>query len=191
MQSTGDKSTANRQRIVEAADRLFYHKGYNQTSFTDIARASGLPRGNFYYYFKAKDEILRAVIEHRVNGMGALLEDWAAEHTEPRERLRRYARLPLTEAQSVLRYGCPVGSLNVELSKTQGRLQAKAGELFDLMTHWLARQFEALGYTADARDLALHLIARVQGVSLVANAYADRGFLKAEVESIERWVESV
>ena len=43
----GTKGTTNRQRIVEAADRLFYVRGYNQTSFSDISDATGLPRGNY------------------------------------------------------------------------------------------------------------------------------------------------
>ncbi len=54
------KSERTRQRIVEAANRLFYHKGYNQTSFSDVVEAAGVPRGNIYYYFKTKDEILEA-----------------------------------------------------------------------------------------------------------------------------------
>ncbi|MDH5192012.1 MAG: TetR/AcrR family transcriptional regulator, partial [Gammaproteobacteria bacterium] len=59
-EAMGAKGEANRQHIVDVADNLFYQKGYNQTSFTDIAEASEIPRGNFYYYFKTKDEILLA-----------------------------------------------------------------------------------------------------------------------------------
>ena len=47
----GTKGEGNRQRIIEAADNLFYRRGYNQTSFQDISDATGIPRGNFYYYF--------------------------------------------------------------------------------------------------------------------------------------------
>ena len=48
----GTKGENNRTRIIEAADQLFYKHGYNQTSFSDIADITGIPRGNFYYYFK-------------------------------------------------------------------------------------------------------------------------------------------
>ena len=60
------KSERTRQRIIEAANRLFYHRGYNQTSFSDVVEAAGVPRGNIYYYFKTKDEILEAAIDHRI-----------------------------------------------------------------------------------------------------------------------------
>ena len=54
----GTKGENNRARIIEAADELFYKRGYNQTSFSDIADITGIPRGNFYYYFKTKEGIL-------------------------------------------------------------------------------------------------------------------------------------
>ena len=40
----GTKGEGNRQRIIEAADGLFYRRGYNQTSFQDISEATGIPR---------------------------------------------------------------------------------------------------------------------------------------------------
>ncbi|MGD9385294.1 MAG: TetR/AcrR family transcriptional regulator, partial [Thioalkalispiraceae bacterium] len=48
----GNKGEAIRQRIVAAADQLFYQHGYENTSFSDIADAVGISRGNFYYHFK-------------------------------------------------------------------------------------------------------------------------------------------
>ena len=58
------KST--RQRIVEAADELFYRQGYEHTSFADIADSVRISRGNFYHHFKSKDDILDAVIALRL-----------------------------------------------------------------------------------------------------------------------------
>lgn len=59
-------SPTTREQIVEAADRLFYEHGYARTSFADIAGAVQISRGNFYYHFKTKDEILDAVIALRL-----------------------------------------------------------------------------------------------------------------------------
>lgn len=50
----GRKGENNRQRIIDAAENLFYRRGYNQTSFQDISDATDIPRGNFYYYYKTK-----------------------------------------------------------------------------------------------------------------------------------------
>jgi Bacterial regulatory proteins, tetR family len=45
-----------RDQIVEAADDLFYRQGYEHTSFSDIANAVQISRGNFYYHFKDQRE---------------------------------------------------------------------------------------------------------------------------------------
>ena len=57
---------ATRNQIVEAADQLFYEQGFEHTSFSDIAETVQISRGNFYYHFKSKDEILDAVIGCRL-----------------------------------------------------------------------------------------------------------------------------
>ena len=72
----GIKGEGNRQRIIDAANDLFYRRGYNQTSFQDISDATGIPRGNFYYYFKTKDEILDAVVSSRIAELADMLKNW-------------------------------------------------------------------------------------------------------------------
>lgn len=181
----------NRQRILDAANRLFYTQGYNQTSFTEIADVTGIPRGNFYYYFKSKDDILAAVIEDRLQRIRALLAEWDKEFATPRERLQRFVTMLAYSKDNAVRYGCPIGSLSVELSKTQLAMQAKTKAMFDIFVAWLTIQFNALGQRKTAHKLALHLLARMQGISLVANAYADPDFLQKEVAELHKWVEAL
>lgn len=185
------KGEKNRQLIIEAANELFYHKGYNQTTFSEVAEASGIPKGNFYYYFKSKDELLDAVIAMRLEGIRAMLAQWRKEYPEPRDRLKRYARILLNETEDVVRYGCPMGSLNVELGKTQLVLQSKASEMFELFHGWLVEQFKELGKGRDSGHLALHLLAMSQGAALLGNVYRDRKFIRREVEQIISWIDSL
>lgn len=50
-----------RQTIMDAAWDLFYKKGYENTTINDIIRQAGTSKGGFYYYFKAKDELLNSL----------------------------------------------------------------------------------------------------------------------------------
>lgn len=187
----GSKGDANRRRIVAAADQLFYRQGYNQTSFSDIAQAAELSRGNFYYYFKSKDEILAAVIDRRREQIAAMLEGWSDSMAEPRERLHRFTRMLLTNREDLLRYGCPIGSLTLELAKTQRLLRDQARALFEVFRAWLGQQFRALGHLADADDLACHLLAMSQGASLVGNVYDDSALIEREVARIDAWLDTL
>lgn len=50
-----------RQKIMDAAWELFYEKGYESTTVNDIIKRAGTSKGGFYYYFKAKDELLNSL----------------------------------------------------------------------------------------------------------------------------------
>jgi TetR/AcrR family transcriptional regulator, transcriptional repressor for nem operon len=183
-----DKTT--RDHIVEAADQLFYRQGYEHTSFSDIADAVQISRGNFYYYFKSKDEILDAVIIVRLANTRKMLEQWEIEGKQPADRILSFINLLISNRASIRRYGCPVGTLCTELAKLDHASQAEANRLLTLFRTWLRRQFALLGRAADADALAMHLLARSQGVATLANAFNDEKFIKQEVEQMCDWLKS-
>ena len=45
-------------RLAESAWKLFYEKGYDNTTIEDIVDDSGTSKGSFYHYFKGKDDLL-------------------------------------------------------------------------------------------------------------------------------------
>jgi TetR/AcrR family transcriptional repressor of nem operon len=184
----GDKTT--RDHIVEAADRLFYRRGFEHTSFSDIADAVRISRGNFYYHFKSKDEILDAVINARLADTRKMLERWEIEGEQPADRIRSFIHILIANRADIKRYGCPVGTLCAELAKLNHASQAEANKLFTLFRTWLRRQFTLLGREADADALAMHLLARSQGVATLANAFHDEKFIRQEVEQMCDWLRS-
>ena len=181
---------ATRQHIVEAADRLFYQQGFSATSFADIASAVKLSRGNFYYHFKTKDEILDAVIGLREEKTRRMLADWEAEGGTPIERIRCFIRILIMNRADIMLYGCPVGTLSNELAKLDSIARHKAGELFGLYRDWLEGQFEALGRVSDADGLAMHLLMRSQGVATLANAFRDESYIGHEVDDMCTWLDT-
>lgn len=52
-----------RMEIIHAAEKLFEQNGYTKTSVEAIIKEVGIAKGTFYYYFKSKQEILRALVE--------------------------------------------------------------------------------------------------------------------------------
>lgn len=179
-----------RDHIVEAADRLFYRHGYEHTSFSDIADVVQISRGNFYYHFKTKDEILDAVIDARVADTRKMLEQWEIEGKQPADRIRSFIHILIANRADIKRYGCPVGTLCTELAKLSHASQGEANKLFTLFRTWLRRQFTLLGHEADADALAMHLLARSQGVATLANAFHDEKFIRHEVRQMCDWLRS-
>ncbi len=183
----GTKGESNRQQIIQAADTLFYQHGYNQTSFQDISDATGIPRGNFYYYFKTKDDILEAVVQVRSEIFIEQLRRYDERTGNPRERLLLLAELLKVNQDSVLVSGCPIGSLSTEMAKEEAELQQKSRLVFEVILEWVKTQFIALSVN-NAGELAMDMIARMQGITVMACAFKDAAFLQRSVNELKQWV---
>ncbi len=178
-----------RDQIIEAADQLFYQQGFEHTSFAHIASAVNISRGNFYYHFKTKDEILDAVIEHRLGNTRTMLAQWEVTGGTPVDRIRSFIDILIMNRARIKRFGCPVGTLCTELAKLGHPSQGEANRLFTLFRLWLKRQFEQLGRRGDADQLAMHLLAMSQGVATLASAFNDERFIKQEARRLHQWLD--
>ena len=106
-----------RWRIVEAAMELFWLKGYGSTSIADILSRSQVNSGSLYHFFPGKQDVLLAVLEAYRDGIHQmLLEPAWSDVDDPVEKvfalLGRY-RQAIVETECT--YGCPIGSLALEL----------------------------------------------------------------------------
>lgn len=179
---------SKRDQIIAAADQLFYQKGFEHTSFAHIAEAVKISRGNFYYHFKTKDEILDEVINLRLANTQAMLDQWEIEGETPADRIRSFINILILNRAKIKRFGCPVGTLTTELTKLNHEAQEDANKLFTLFRSWLKRQFQQLGHKKSADELAMHLLARSQGVATLASAFNDEKFIKHEVKYLYEWL---
>lgn len=180
-----------RSQIIATADQLFYEQGYEHTSFADIAAAVQISRGNFYYHFKTKDDILDAVIDHRLNNTRSMLEQWQQEGKEPQDRISCFINILIANQSKILLYGCPVGTLTTELAKLNHLSLEKANQVFTLFREWLRKQFKQLGCRNNADELAMHVLARSQGIATLASAFNDEQFIKQEVAQMHAWLKSL
>lgn len=190
---TAVSGSTTRERIVEAAQGLIYVQGYHETSFTDIARAADIPRGNFYHYFKTKDAILRSVIDRWLQTLRRFLTDLEGREHDPRKRILGLVRLPVEHAEALLNYGCPYGSLNVELGKRRPDEvdSADPSVLLRYPVEWLEVQFRGMGRDDDGYLLALQTLGRLQGAAVMCNALGSRDYLDYEVSALEEWIQQL
>lgn len=179
-----------REQIICSADRLFYEQGYEHTSFSDIANAVKISRGNFYYHFKTKDEILNSVIQLRLLKTQQMLDGWESSSDGALERIRSFIELLIMQRSQIKKFGCPVGSLCTELARLNHPARVEANQVFTLFRVWLCRQFMSLGFDANADELAMHLLSRSQGVATLASVFRDEQFIQSEVAQIHRWLDS-
>ena len=179
-----------RARLVEAASRLVQQQGFNRTTLADIAQASSVPLGNVYYYFKTKDDIGHALIEHRTDCYQKQLGEWD-KLPEPRKRILALIKAVADNRDMVAQSGCPNGSLCQELQKDGGPLADRTAGMFAEMLGWIDTQFRLLGMGKASSGHALHLLSALQGVSLLTNAFNDPTLMLRETARLTKWVNTL
>ncbi|MCP2298272.1 transcriptional regulator, TetR family [Nocardia amikacinitolerans] len=183
------EKAGKRERLVDAAVREFYERGVEKTTIADIARTAEVPVGNVYYYFKTKDQLIEAAIGAHARGLDELTGGLDALST-PRERLKALVQGWVDEREMAVRHGCPFGSLTAELHKRADPLDGRAAEVMRTLLDWVERQFAEIG-RADARELAVALIASYQGISLLTNTFRDPELMAAEGKRLQDWIDSL
>ena len=97
-------SADRRLDILKSAAAAFRRRGYHGASVDEIASALEMTKGNLYYYFRNKEEILYACHEYSLDVLLALLDDVRAEASTPDHKLRRlilaFVHLLLDELQA-------------------------------------------------------------------------------------------
>jgi len=75
------------QQLLKAATDVLMEYGIQKTTLDDIARRAGMAKTSLYYYFKEKDEIIRAIIRNDMEELMALLRQTVEAGNTSEEKL--------------------------------------------------------------------------------------------------------
>jgi TetR/AcrR family transcriptional regulator, transcriptional repressor for nem operon len=158
-----------RERILFTAMRLFAEKGYLSTSVADLLKAAGAHSGSLYHFFPTKQDVLLAVLGLYRDGIEPMLLAPAWEGvSDPVARvfalLAAYRRM-LVDTDCL--YGCPIGSLALELHEPDPPVRDLLAVNFSgWVSHVQACLDEArdrLPATMDTRALAMFVLTVMEG----------------------------
>lgn len=133
-------SENTKQHIIETGADLIHKNGFSNTGLQAILKASGVPKGSFYYYFDSKEafgvEVAKYLAGRFAENAGHLLRD---DSKAPLERIRNFFGFfrCYFEEQGWSR-GCPIGNLAQEMGDLSKQLQSELTLIFDGMTGALA-----------------------------------------------------
>jgi AcrR family transcriptional regulator len=185
-QETPDKRT----RLVDTAEQLAHQQGFHKTSLADIARESGVPLGNVYYYFKTKEALGQALVEKLSRG-SARMRERLQQLPDPKARLEAFIQMTFENRDSLARSGCQMGTLCTELHKEGGPLAEHAANLLGDILAWMKDQFRELGRGDESSGLALQLLSALQGASLLTHTFHDPTLIEAESTRLKRWIRAL
>lgn len=89
------KETGKRERILDAAVKVFAKHGYQEARVADVAKGAGVADGTIYLYFDSKEDLLVKLFEDRVERLLTHLRAELPKEASAVIRLRRVIELQL------------------------------------------------------------------------------------------------
>jgi AcrR family transcriptional regulator len=174
-------SLSPRDRLLAAADELFYAEGVHVVGIDRIVERAGVAKASLYNIFGSKDELVRAYLEQHFRRRQSRIARILAEHPTPRERLLAvFAEVEGFLAGSAFR-GCRF------LSAAAESRSGDAGEVVaEEYRAWLWSLFTELAGAAGARDakqIGRQLFLLYDGAAVAARMDQDRDAAAKAVRS--------
>jgi TetR/AcrR family transcriptional regulator, transcriptional repressor for nem operon len=188
---------ATRDRLVSTAMQLFREKGYGSTSVADLLRAADVNSGSLYNFFPGKQDLLLAVLDaYRCGIREMLLRPAWQGVTDPIEKvfslLARYRGL-IVDTDCM--YGCPIGSLALELHEpdpsVRGLLAANFAGWIDAVQECLVEAGSRLPAHVDRRSLAQFVLTTMEGAVMLTRTFRDVAYFDSAVNQLRTYFDGV
>ena len=173
-----------RSRLIESAQDLLWERGYTGTSPKAIQERAGAGQGSMYHHFTGKADLARAAVRATADEMVPRSRSRLDGPGSPLERLRAY----LLAERDVLR-GCRIGRLVQDPEVLAD--PALLGPIDDVFSSAMARLAAVLREgqeggevrpDVDPEQVAVTLVAVIQGAYVVARAHRDEARFASAVE---------
>lgn len=182
--------STTREKIIQAAMELFWLKGYNSTSIADLLSRTQLNSGSLYHVFPSKQDVLIGVLEAYRDGIEQMLLEPAWGGVEdPIEKifaLLNGYRTMIVESDCA--YGCPIGSLALELHEPDPQVRTLLAQNFAGWTAAIERCLDAaekrLPARVDRRALAQFVLTAMEGGVMQSRTHRDVGYFDRAVAQL-------
>jgi TetR/AcrR family transcriptional regulator, transcriptional repressor for nem operon len=186
-----------RTRILTTAMQLFWEKGYVSTSMADILGRAGVNSGSLYHFFPGKQDLLLAVLDAYHGGIGEMLlaPAWQGVDDPLAKVFALLERYRAAIVETGCTYGCPIGSLALELHEpdppVRERLAANFSAWTDAIEQCLVDAGPSLPASLDRRALAEFVLTTMEGGVMLARTYRDVAYFDRAVAQLrslfEEW----
>ncbi|GIH99984.1 TetR/AcrR family transcriptional regulator [Planobispora takensis] len=169
----GQKGSQTRARILDATQELVETGGYFGAGLNQVVAVSGAPRGSLYFHFpEGKDQLVGESIRRAGQAIGAAFEEPAASGASAAEFVEGVLRhLGDRLEESGWSKGCPVATVALEMAAASDPLQQACSEVY---ASWEDALRARLAGRPDADDLAVTILALIEGALLLAKAHRSR-----------------
>ncbi|MFF5208164.1 TetR/AcrR family transcriptional regulator [Streptosporangium sp. NPDC000396] len=171
----GRKGEETRGRLLDATQDLIEGGGYFGAGLNQVVAASGAPRGSLYFHFPGgKDQLVGESVRRAGHEIGLLVRDLAETAPDTASLIQGVLTLLGDRLEaSGWRRGCPVATVALEMAAVNDALQEVCSEVYGSWEDMLRERLAADGH-AEAGDVAVTVLALIEGALLLARAHRSR-----------------
>ncbi len=187
-----------KKRILDSAQTIMMTKGYAGTSVDEVCAKAKVTKGNFFYYFKTKENLGQELVEC----FGSNMKDGfccAADGggKDPLERI--YACLDFMAEQAAKPdfHGCLIGTFSQEAEAIGPRLRLLCGKSFEQGAEFFRQAFEKAmkkyppKTPVDPKALADFFLSGVQGSFILMKAKEDPKVVRSNLKLMRAYLRSI
>jgi len=166
-----------RERLLDAADELFYEEGIQTVGIDRVIAHAGVAKASLYGLFGSKEELVRSYLQRRHELRQARMRDRIARHEQPRAKILSLFDVFAEAAANPKFSGCAFARAGAE-----ARPGSSVKAAVDESRAWTLTLFTQLAAEVGAADpglLGLQLVSLYDGASM--SAYIDRNPRAARV----------
>jgi AcrR family transcriptional regulator len=177
------KRPSPRERLLKAADELFYAEGINSVGIDRVIDRADVARASLYSTFGSKDELIRGYLEHRMEIMKARLQAAAEAHDDPREALLSVFGVQAASFARPGFQGCAFNRASAEAPR--GSAAYEVPRAYRQWVHEFLRDLAAAAGVPDPDQLASQIHLLYDGAMLAARLDGNPGVTSASRSAAE------
>ncbi len=191
------KKAPAKQRIAEAAFNLFHLQGVTATGVDQILSDAEAGKGQFYYYFKNKTDLVHYVLEQAYKNLSET-ETGEVYAIKSMKDLKNLFRILIDiQKETEFERSCPIATIGMDIDSGQEQLREDTKKIFSFLRSQVASFFHTLRSTGkisksqNPDKLANFCITALQGGLLMSKIHRDSEMFEDTAEQVLKHIRSI
>jgi len=166
----------SKEKIIISAEKLFWQKGYKNTSITDILQKSEVSKGSFFHFFQNKEALFLEVVDYFYQKeMVPLFEKYFQNDKNPKQQIIDFCEdINSTYQKHHFQGGCLLGNMALELSDVDETFRKKLDEILVDWKQELIKVLEKIETKRNPEEIADYIIWGLEGLTLTGKVHKNK-----------------
>lgn len=190
------KGMLTKQSIIQRIIEHIHLNGFCQTSMNDIIAITGIKKGNLYFHFKNKEELILEALKEAHRQYQEYLATYTSKVSDPLQKIDAMLDAVLSyHKKRKFKGGCIFGNTALEMADKKQAYREFINNVFTQWIEWVETQLEAavaegkLSTNTPVQELSHHIIATLEGGILLSKVTKKPDDLVYAVKCIQKLIE--